>query len=67
MVKMRKGDTLILGLSDENINRLQQNQPIRFKLSDLIPGSKDTVFIVAGKTEESIALTLKSMIETSPN
>lgn len=65
MIKMRKGNTLILGLSEENIKRLKQNQPIRFKLSELVPGSEDTVFIIAGKTEESMALTLKTMTESN--
>lgn len=66
MIKMRKDKTIILGLSEENIKRLQSNQPIRFNLDVLVPGSDLKVFIIAGKTEESMALTLKSMTE-SPN
>lgn len=63
MIKVRKGNTLILGLSETNIDRLQKNQPIRFKLSELVPGSDDTVFIIAGKTEDSMALSIKQMTE----
>lgn len=55
MIKARKDKTLILGLSDENIKRLRN----RFSLSDL----KYTVFIIAGKTEESMALTMKQLTE----
>jgi len=63
MIKLRKDKTIVIGLSDENIKRLKDNQPIRFKLSDLIPGDEHTVFIIAGRTENSMALTLKTMIE----
>jgi hypothetical protein len=65
MIKMRKGNTLILGLSEENIKRLQMNQPIRFNLNVLIPDQDFNVFIVSGKTEESIGLTLQQL--TQPN
>lgn len=67
MIKARKGDTIILGLSEENIKRLQKNQPIKFKLSDVIPEATQTVFIIAGKTEESMALTLKHFVDNESN
>ncbi len=63
MIKLRKNKTIVLGLSEYNIKRLENKQPIRFKLSDLIPDSDYSVFIIAGKTEESMALTLKQMTE----
>lgn len=64
MIKARKGNSIILGLSEENIKRLQKDQPIKFNLNTLIPDQDFTVFIIAGKTEETIALTLKQMVET---
>lgn len=67
MIKLRKDKTIVLGLSEENITRLKKNQPIRFKLSDLIPGDEHTVFIIAGKTEDSMALSIKSFVETTGN
>lgn len=63
MIKMRKGNTLILGLSEENIKRLKSDQPIKFNLNVLIPGQNYEVFIIAGKTEESMYLSLKQQIE----
>lgn len=63
MIKLRKDKTIVLGLSEENIKRLQKGDPIRFMLSELIPGDDHKVFIIAGKTEESMYLSLKTMTE----
>ena len=53
MIKLRKGNKIVLGLSDENIRRLKDNQPIKFNMSELNIGDYD-LFIIHGKTEESI-------------
>jgi hypothetical protein len=58
MIKAKTKDTIILGLSDENIKRLQNNEPILFDLDILeikpeeLPGMK--VLIFNGRTEESM-------------
>ena len=67
MIKLRKGKVIVLGLSKQNIKRLQKNQPIRFNLSELIDGSDHIVYIMAGDTEDSMALSLKRMMETINN
>lgn len=56
--KMKAGG-LIFGLSKENINRLQQGQPIVFNLKEM--GLEDrSITIVFGETEETI---YESLIE----
>lgn len=62
MVKMRKGDKIILGLSEMNIKKLKEGMPIKFNLKELHAGDID-VFIFCGKDEQSMALTLKTMTE----
>lgn len=68
MIKARKGNMIILGLSDENIGRLCNDQPIKFKLKDLklmlSPEHFDDyeVIIFNGKDEETMALTLNQMV-----
>lgn len=52
MIKARSGDSIVLGLSAENIRRLQAGQPMKFSLAPL--GIHQTMYIVAGDTEESI-------------
>lgn len=50
MIKAKlDSDKIILGLSEENVKRLKQDQPIRVQLSEL--GLKGEVFIIYGKTE----------------
>lgn len=65
MIKARKGNNIILGLSDENINRLRKNQPIKFKLNEIMKEADPSidVFIITGKTEENMMLTLKQFSE----
>lgn len=63
MIKLKKDKNLILGLSEENVKRLQSGQPIKFNLNVLLPGQDFNVFIIAGKTEESMYLSLKQIIE----
>lgn len=71
MIKARKNNTIILGLSEENIKRLKKDQPIKFSLKDLklkgIDPDDVTVFIFAGKDEQTMALTLESMATQSFN
>lgn len=45
MYKGRIGDKLMLGLSDENIKRLKEGQPIRFELAALGFDSPMVVFV----------------------
>ena len=52
MIKARSGDAIVLGLSAENIRRLQAGQPMKFSLREL--GIDQTMYIVAGDTEQSI-------------
>ncbi len=65
MIKVRKNNTIILGLSDENIDRLRKNQPIKFKLNEIMKEADPAidVFIITGKTEEIMMLTLKQFSE----
>lgn len=67
MIKARKGNLIILGLSDENMKRLKADQPIKFKLKDLklklSPEHYDDyeVMIYNGRTEETMAAALNQM------
>lgn len=57
MIKAVKGNMIILGLSDENINRLQNGLPIKFNLKDLGLQDMDVV-IFHGKTEFEMKQTM---------
>jgi len=66
MITARKGNLIILGLSDENMKRLKDDQPIKFKLSELkLPDNYDNyeVMIYNGRTEETMAATLNQMAQ----
>jgi len=63
MLKARKGKKLVFGLSEENITRLQKGQPIKFNLNVLVPGQDYEIYIIAGKTNESMMLMMKQMSE----
>jgi hypothetical protein len=53
MVKALKGNQIILGLSDVNLERLKDGQPIKFNLKEL--GLPDyEVFIFNGKDEQTM-------------
>lgn len=57
MIKAVKDNLIILGLSDENIERLKKDQPIKFNLKEL--GLPDyNVLIFAGKNETSMQKTM---------
>jgi hypothetical protein len=66
MIKARKEDLILLGLSDENMKRLKAGQPIKFKLSEL-KLTKDfddyEVLIYNGRTENTMWAALNQMIE----
>ena len=51
--KSQYGLTLLLGLSKENVKRLQQGKPILVE-THLVGGPPDAVVIFAGDTEESM-------------
>lgn len=64
MIKFKKGNTIVLGLSDENISRLKDGQPIKFNLSELgLPDN--TVIIFNGKTEDEMYKVIKDQIDIS--
>ena len=53
MLKGLVGNTIILGLSDENLERLKGDEPIYFNLKEL--GLTDTnVYIFNGKDEQAM-------------
>lgn len=50
--KLNNGD-LVFGLSDENMKRLKNGEPIKFNLKDM--GLDDqTIFIFCGESEDKI-------------
>lgn len=60
MVKAITGNMILLGLSDVNMERLKQDQPIRFNLQELgLNLPKMDVVIFNGRTEESMQEDLK--------
>jgi len=61
MLKARKGETLIFGLSEMNITRMKLGQPIKFNLKEL--GLEDrTVFLFYGKDEAEMKKMFSHMI-----
>lgn len=61
MIKAKKDNTLILGLSDENMERLKNDEPIKFNLKELGFGDID-VFIFNGRTEDEMYKMFKDKI-----
>jgi translation initiation factor 2 alpha subunit (eIF-2alpha) len=61
MVKALKGNMIILGLSDENIERLKKDQPIKFNLQELGLPDYD-VFIFTAKDEQAMYQMMKQSI-----
>jgi hypothetical protein len=61
MLKARKGNSIILGLSDMNLTRLKMGQPIKFNLKELGLSDHD-VFIFNGKDERTMKEMLKGNI-----
>lgn len=53
MIKARKNNFVLLGLSEENLKRLRRDQPIKFNMKDLgLPDME--VIIFYGETEEDM-------------
>lgn len=62
MLKLRKGKSMVIGLSDENMRRLKDNQPIKFNMNVL--GFPDIeVYIFNGKDEQAMAAMFKDQID----
>ncbi len=64
MLKARADKMIILGLSDENLKRLKDDQPIKFDMSELqIPKGTELselkFFIFNGKDEQEMSDMLK--------
>lgn len=58
MIRARLTDgTFLLGIDEENVRRLMDNQPIAVNLVQL--GGSDRVIIMLGKTQADILRTLK--------
>lgn len=52
MIKAKLGDTLILGLEEENIKRLKENKPIVFDMA--IFGMEGSMVLLYGETQDAI-------------
>lgn len=52
MIRARAGDLLLFGLSDENLRRLREKQPIAFSLAEF--GLSLRVMIFWGPTEDAM-------------
>lgn len=64
MIKLRKGNLIVLGLSDENMKRLNRktgDQPIKFNLKDLGMDDID-VIIMNGETEQQMYMQARVFI-----
>ena len=61
MIKAKRGNQLVLGLSDENLERLKKDQPIKFNLNELGMGDIE-VFIFNGKDEQTMQKMMKDSI-----
>lgn len=61
MVKAKKGNTLIFGLSDMNLERLKKGEPISFNLNELGAEPYD-ILIFHGKDEQAMYQSMKSQI-----
>lgn len=62
MVKIVKNNCIILGLSEENMNRLKNDEPIGFNLKDL--GLEDRkIFIFYGKDNQTMYQMFKDQID----
>lgn len=61
MMKLKKGNLLVFGLSNENMNRLKKGEPIKFNLKEL--GMSDTdILIFNGKNEQTMYEMVKQNI-----
>lgn len=66
MLKARSGNLVFFGLSDENVKRLQQGQPIFFEGAVL--GLPDLAFVIFhGKDEAAMADAVRAMVDGKPD
>lgn len=63
MIKAKLGDTLILGLEEENIKRLKENKPIVFDMA--IFGMEGKMVLMYGETQEVIKTELQVLTGVS--
>lgn len=62
MIKLKKGNLMIIGLSDENLKRLKEDKPIKFNMKVL--GFPDIdVIIFNGKDEQTMVKIFKDQID----
>lgn len=52
MIRMRQGNTIVLGIDEENVKRLKEDQPIKVDGEPL--GINCDIYIVYGKTLDEI-------------
>ena len=62
MMKLKKGNLIVLGLSDENMKRLANGQPIKFNLKRDLDMEDIDVLIFNGRTEESMFEQVESQL-----
>lgn len=62
MIKIKKGNALVFGLSDENIKRLKDGNPIHFNLNELGMPNTD-IFIFNGRDEQEMYKMFKNQID----
>jgi len=67
MIKAKAGNLIILGLSDENLRRLQNNEPIKFNAGEIGLHSHFEIVIIYGKTEKDITQDLINTLGYKPN
>lgn len=56
------GNTILVGLSAENVRRMQSGQPARFSLAKLGFNPPHDVVIYTGTTEEEMAQELQHLV-----
>lgn len=61
MIKAKKGNMLIIGLSDENLRRLKNNEPIKFNMQEVGMNDID-VFIFNGRDEQTMQIMMNGSI-----
>lgn len=54
-------EILIIGLSAENIRRLQAGEPLSFSLSEVAMGEGDCL-VIAGGSEQDLAMRVSDMV-----
>jgi len=62
MIKAKKGNMLVIGLSDENLKKLKADQPIKFNMKEVGFDQDVDVFIFNGKDEQTMFQMLKASI-----